>query len=353
MKSLPFFLAVTLLVAAGCSYQDFDKPLMRNPARDLFSRADRPVYYDSVNRAELERLREAANEWQEKSEREDREYALGVADEVEIVVSVPTQIEPVANFTQRVTASGQISCPLIGQVDVVGRTISELQRHLVQAYGDGYVKSPIITISVLEYNSKRCLVTGAVAKPGIYQLQTNRLSLVEALLNAGGVLPEGSEYAVVTRRRMQGEQEVTDSVKVNINALLRHSDLTQNVWVQPGDVVHVPPETDPKVFYVFGFANRQGSFAMPRDGTLSVLDAIANAGGISASARPDKAFLIRELSSGRKRRYVVNLADIVVGQADDIPLMPGDVLIVRTSWWRRYMEGVRYFLGFTSSVAPM
>ena len=346
MKTTILPLLACLLLVTGCSYQDFDKPLLFNPVRALFATRRSPTYFDTVDRAELARMREGVLIWQKQSISDEREYAVGVGDELEISVSVPTQIESIATVKQRVAANGEISCPFIGQVQAIGHSITELQRRLVGLYGDGYVKNPIITVSVTKYNSKRYLVTGAVRKPGIYNLETNRISLVEALLNAGGIQEDASQFALVTRKRRSGDEIVTATVKVDTNALLRHSDLTQNVWVLPGDVVHVPPEAEARTYYVFGFANGQGPFPMPRDGTIRLLDALAHAHGISPLARPDKAFLIRTGPRGEKKRYEIDLSDIVMGRAENFLLMSGDILVVRTSWWRRYLEGISYIMGF-------
>ena len=159
MKTTILPLLACLLLVTGCSYQDFDKPLLFNPVRALFATRRSPTYFDTVDRAELARMREGVLIWQKQSISDEREYAVGVGDELEISVSVPTQIESIATVKQRVAANGEISCPFIGQVQAIGHSITELQRRLVGLYGDGYVKNPIITVSVTKYNSKRYLLT--------------------------------------------------------------------------------------------------------------------------------------------------------------------------------------------------
>jgi len=340
---------LSILLPFGCSYADFEKPIFRNYARDLFGGWERPEAVSWRGGAESRQLAEAIEKWQKESALEEGEYSIGAGDEMDITVTVPTQLEPVAAVTQRVTAKGEIVCPLIGTVKVAGLTVDALQRKLTQMYADGYVKGPIVGVAITKYASKRFMVTGAVSKPGIYGLEENRTTVIEALLIAGGVLPEAGQYAVITRVRTRDGKKHSETLRVDIDAMLRHGVLSQNVWIGPGDVIHVPPETNPKQFYVFGFANSQGSFPMPRDRTVYVLDAIAAAGGISPVARPDMAELIRQTPTGKKR-YPIDLTKIVRGDIRDIPLAPGDVIRIKTSWWRRYIEGLRYMFGFARSV---
>ena len=340
---------VCAALVVGCSYADFEKPYFRNYVADYFGGWERPEEVEGSDYAEVRALAAAIEKWQESSAFEEGEYRIGAGDELEISISVPTSLESIATVTQRVTARGEISTPLIGQVQVVGTTIDGLQRKLVQMYADGYLKSPIVGVAVKKYASKRYMVTGAVMKPGIYGLEENRTTVIEAVLAAGGVLPEAGEYAVITRRRTLGEETQVQTVRVNIDAMLRRGAFDQNVWVGPGDVVHVPPETNPKKFYVLGFANTQGSFPLPRDRKFYILDAVAEARGISPVARPDMTELIRVTPTGKKR-YPVDLTKVVRGEIQDIPLAPGDVLRIRTSWWRRHLEGLRYMFGLAGSV---
>src|SRR5439155_4545271 len=113
--------------------------------------------------------------------------------------------------------------------------------------------------------------------------------------------------------------------KANINALLR-GDFAENVAIEPGDIVHIPPAD---VFFVAGEVKAPGSFALKEGTTLR--QAISLAQGASPTAAPTRAVIFREDSAGQKREIPVDVAAVMRGRNPDIPILANDIIVIPNS----------------------
>src|SRR5207248_156509 len=92
-----------------------------------------------------------------------QEYRIGRDDLIEISVFETPELAA----TSRVTASGIISMPLLGPVNVSGHTPQEVERSVEEALKKNYLNDPHVTVFVREYASQPVSVIGAVKVPGI------------------------------------------------------------------------------------------------------------------------------------------------------------------------------------------
>jgi polysaccharide export outer membrane protein len=132
--------------------------------------------------------------------------------------------------------SGRISLALIpGGVFVNGKTVDEVAEAIKKSY-DEYIIDPQVSVSLDKASSYRYSVIGDVAQPGI-RLMSHRLTVTEALGEAGGVLQTGDRSKVVVLRR-QADGNLTP-IPVNVSAIYkgRAPDVT---YLVPGDQVLVP-----------------------------------------------------------------------------------------------------------------
>lgn len=129
------------------------------------------------------------------------DYRIGSQDLLEISVF---GVEDLSR-TVRVNSNGQISLPLVGSVQAGGASIPELETRIAQAYGEGFLQNPQVTIFIQEYASQRITVEGAVEKPGIYPI-TGRTSLLQAVAMAGGLDPLANMSGVVLFRQIDGRR---------------------------------------------------------------------------------------------------------------------------------------------------
>ena len=113
---------------------------------------------------------------------------------------------PDLNREVRVNNAGQISLPLIGGVEVAGRTVGDAEQEIAGRYRDRYLQNPQVSVFVKEFSSQRVTVSGAVRKPGIYPM-SSRLTLLQSLALAEGLNDVGSERNVLVFRTVEGERQ--------------------------------------------------------------------------------------------------------------------------------------------------
>jgi polysaccharide export outer membrane protein len=131
------------------------------------------------------------------------EYRIGPQDLLAISVF------GVAELSQevRVNSNGQISLPLIGNLQAGGQTIQELERAIAGKLSAGYLQSPQVSVFVKEYTSQRVTVEGAINKPGIYPL-TGRTTLLQVIATGGGLSELADPRGIVIFREIKGQQMV-------------------------------------------------------------------------------------------------------------------------------------------------
>jgi polysaccharide biosynthesis/export protein len=135
-----------------------------------------------------------------------------------------------------VPPSGRISLALIpGGVFVNGKTVEEVAK-LIEAKYDEYIIDPQVTVSLDKAASYRYSIIGDVAQPGI-RLMSRRLTVTEAIAEAGGVLPTGSKSGVVVLRRQA--DGVLQQIAVNVSKVYK-GQAPDNTYLVPGDQVVVP-----------------------------------------------------------------------------------------------------------------
>jgi polysaccharide export outer membrane protein len=135
-----------------------------------------------------------------------------------------------------VPPSGRISLALIpGGIFVNGKTVDEVSETIKKRY-DEYIIDPQVTVSLDKASSYRYSVIGDVAQPGI-RMMSHRMTVTEALGEAGGVLSTGDRSKVVVLRR-QADGNLLP-IAVNISAIYKGKapDVT---YLVPGDQVIVP-----------------------------------------------------------------------------------------------------------------
>ncbi len=222
----------------------------------------------------------------------DAEYRLGPGDLIEIGVF------GVDNFRQtlRISASGLVKLPLVDAVPAAGLTPAELEKRLTVLLQDDVIKNPQVSVFVKEYRSQTVYVLGAVQKPGQYQI-TLQLKIVDVLAMAGGLSPNAVEEAVIQRRAAEADGSGEENIKVNLRDLLEKGDLSLNVVVRGGDVVHIQERLQQTV-YVIGEVNRAGAYALPPKQDLRVSQAFAWAGGPMKTAKMSEGILVRYNDEG-------------------------------------------------------
>jgi polysaccharide biosynthesis/export protein len=159
-------------------------------------------------------------------------YEIGIGDVVAINVWKDAEL----SRTMPVRPDGEISLPVIGEIQVAGLTTAQLQALIVSRL-DPYIRNPQVNVIVQEIKSRTFNVMGKVNKPGSFDL-TKPTRVLDAIALAGGF----QEYAkqsrlYVLRPLPSGEQTM---LPFNYKAVIKGKRPTENVQIQSGDTVVVP-----------------------------------------------------------------------------------------------------------------
>ena len=247
-----------------------------------------------------------------------KEYVIGAADLISIAVLDNKELDTVVF----VAPNGKIAVPLVGDVQAAGLTVVELTDRLTQEFAKK-VKSPQVTVTLREVNSYRIYFLGRVLKPGVI-MSKSEVTLLQALALAGGVA-DGADLSLAYVSRGSGR------VPVDFNKLLRNGDLSQNILLDPDDTV-VIPDNPQNVIYVMGEVKQPGMLPFVKDREWTALKAVAALGGFTQFAARGNATLIRE-AGGRRTTIPIDFKELLQKPeaSKDIPLNPGDILIVPQS----------------------
>lgn len=132
--------------------------------------------------------------------------------------------------------SGRVSLALIpGGIFVNGKTVDEVAELIKKQY-DEYIIDPQVTVSLEKGFSYRYAVIGDVAQPGI-RVMNRRLTVTEAITEAGGVLPTGNRSKVVVLRRQP--TGMLSPIAVNVSDIYKGK-APDNTYLVPGDQIIVP-----------------------------------------------------------------------------------------------------------------
>ena len=159
-------------------------------------------------------------------------YAVGIDDVLDINVLQPE----VLATSVTVAPDGSIAFPYIGNVNVKGLTLGEIQEEIQARLADGYMKYPVVAVSLRESRSRKFFVYGEVLRPGTYPIQ-EKVTVLKAISMAGGFTKYGSSSNVkVLRPKKTGAGYKT--IKVSISGVMNgHSDA--DILIEPEDVVVV------------------------------------------------------------------------------------------------------------------
>ncbi len=248
-----------------------------------------------------------------------KDYRIGPQDVLEISVFGVNDL----NRKVRVSEDGKISLPLLGEIIVEGMTKSELEKKLTQLLEEKYIQNPQVTVFILEYESKKVSVIGAVMKTGTYQL-LGRQTLLQIISEAGGFTPEAGNEIIVIRQLPDGG---STSLNISLENLMVKGDAKLNIPLEPNDIINVLID---KIVYVYviGEVRQPGALAVKKSSIPTLFRAIAQAGGFTERASKGGVLIKRRDAAGKETREKVNVKDIISGKKEDIQLKENDVVIV-------------------------
>src|SRR6267154_1005222 len=238
---------------------------------------------------------------------------LGVGDLIEVVVfGVPD-----LSTKTRISGSGDVYLPLIDYVHLASLTTDEAQELIQKRLEDGgFVRGPHVSIFVDESASQAITLVGEVTRPGAYPAVGER-RLFDLISAAGGLTDKAGRNVTIEHHGDPGQK-----VELQLSANLAE-DTQDNVDVLPGDTIIV---SRAGIVYVVGDVNRPSGFRI-EDNTITVLKALALAGGSTRTSALSKTKILRETPNGIQE-IPVNLKKVLYAKAPDMALVKGDVLFI-------------------------
>jgi len=318
------------------------------------------------------------------------DYVIGPGDLVQVeVFEVPELSREL-----RVSQSGSIGIPLVPVLlKVAALTETQAEEKIAEVLeANGLVSHPRVTVNAKERKSKPVTIVGAVAHPMVFQMD-GPTTLLEVLAQAGGIAPDAGDTVVITRPvfssgpTFQEESSAgaveppaigpetpsssgadngqkppapasasastasaQNTITVNLNELVEKGDATNNTPIQAGDIVTVPHAG---IVYVLGAVNHPGGFVLANDrGQMSALKILALAGGLSRTAKSDRAVIIRKNDQGQQREVALDLKKVTKRESEDVLLQPSDILYVPESGGKQaLLRAAEFGLALGSAVA--
>lgn len=238
------------------------------------------------------------------------DYRLGAGDAIRIQVFQ----NPDLTLETRVSESGSLSYPLIGNVDVGGLSIGAAEQKIARALKEGgFVQQPQVNIVLIQIRGNQVSVLGQVNRPGRFPLETFNTRISEMLATAGGIAPTGADRVILVGSR-NGKPLRKE---VDVAGLYLDNRLEDDIVVAGGDTLYVHRAP---TFYIYGEVQRPGSYRVERG--MTVRQALAQGGGPTARGTENRLRLHRRGTDGK-------VAEL--GPELDAPILADDVLYVRES----------------------
>uniref|UniRef100_A0A7C3UWH1 Polysaccharide export protein n=1 Tax=Desulfobacca acetoxidans TaxID=60893 RepID=A0A7C3UWH1_9BACT len=266
------------------------------------------------------------------------DYLVGPEDLLEVKIYGQDDL----NREVRVNGEGEITLPLVGVVKVAGLSPKSIEQRLRAAYGDNYLKSPQITLTVKEYRHQRVSVTGAVEKPGYYDLIGPR-RLLEVLAMAGGLAGKAGDAKAADVVHVIRGQGTSPTLVIDLRRLQEQGDSSLNIPIQNGDVVHVPFAGNA---YVLGGVRNPGCVAVRDNLTLS--QALALAGGADPVLATNQINIMRLDQNGNPLTITAHLDKVLSRREADVPLKDNDVVVVNIGPVKKSLYVFKHLMPGTS-----
>jgi polysaccharide export outer membrane protein len=249
-------------------------------------------------------------------------YRLGPNDEIAVQVLEDQSLDG----PRRVSSSGTVVLPLVGEIPVQGKTANEVAALIEATLERSYLQQATVGVLVTEHRSQPVSVTGAVGQPGnVYLDGPWRLSRVIAA--AGGLAAANQGTARIRRTAANG---LSDEVEIDLRALLDRDDTSLDVPVLAHDAITVPVAADITVYFL-GEISSQGAVTIKGTERATLLTAIARAGGLTDRAA-SKLVIRRNRMEDQPIEIEANFRRILAGNDPDIELQDGDLIVVKEAF---------------------
>lgn len=265
------------------------------------------------------------------------EFCLGPQDVLEISVF---HFPEMTGVRVRISASGTISLPMIGEMQAAGLTEDELRKAIADKLRGYIMKDPNVTVFVSEHASQQVSVTGAVTRPGLFNLSREHRTVSNLISEAGGaseqaggqvlLYPASVTTCEASRGGVPTPMAPGQAARVPNDVTPIEFDLGEKYDPPNENPLNLPVIGGDSIvinrgrYFVDGWVNRPGAYDISPG--VTVLGSISAAGGANFAGDLSNVTVWRETRGGGKKRIDVDLKAVANGEQKDVKLQSGDVV---------------------------
>jgi polysaccharide export outer membrane protein len=260
---------------------------------------------------------------------------IGVGDQLLISVA---DLDEVTNKAVRVAEDGTLDLPLIGSVQASGTNLNTLRAALANGYAK-YVTNPQVSVQLVSSQNQLISVIGDVNTPSVQEL-TGPVTLLAAITRAGGAKADAGPQVIVTREARWGILPIPGAelgpggaysrASLSLDDLVSEKAPENNILLRAGDVVSIPKGS---IVYVIGDVHKSGGFPLRSKGSISVIEALSLAEGLSPNAKSKNAKILRPgpNKADKRQEIPIDISQVLAGKGNDMQLFADDILFVPSS----------------------
>ena len=258
-----------------------------------------------------------------KDSTEKSVYKVGVNDVIEIKVLEHDEFHALST----VSSDGTIILPYIGTVFVKEKTLTDIEAEITKKLSEGYLKYPVVSVSLVKSMSKAVFVYGEVGRPGAYPLEEGNTTILRVLSLAGGINNEGLHGDIKLRRKQKSSSEYKESYLGSRDTIEKTD--KGNMILNLDDILIIERN---KTFLIQGEVVRVGRYALEKD--MTVLRALIEAGGVTADGLHGIVKVRRKTAGGIGGYQNIVASElkngIILGgeEVEDTVLQSDDILLV-------------------------
>ena len=262
-------------------------------------------------------------------------YRVNAGDRIEIRVYGHDEL----NVTTRVSPDGSVGMLFLGQVDVAGRTIMEA-RDAIEKGLEPYIKHPVVGVTVLEVDSETVTVSGAVDRPGLYNISSST-RLADAYALAGGTAVRLFYGVHIDVANLELSILVRDGqiLPVDFRNAIEHGDSLDNVLMRKGDYMFIAQRMEACVTVCGEVKSPQKRLYEAGMGLIETL----TAAGWMMEDHWSHVIIIRD-GLANPKMYKVDVDGILAGKCKNVYLRPNDIVYVPRDNISEYNVFVRKLL---------
>ena len=274
------------------------------------------------------------------------EYVLGDGDRLSVsVIGGGALNDSLASLT--IGNAGTITIPYLGNIQASGLTAGQLEDQITRLLAERQLlKNPEVLVYITDYKARPYFVMGEVDNPGEYMM-SQEITLMEAILLAGGIDPTAGSEAFLYRRRgpagsgsaplrVPENPEVAepgvDITRIDIRPLKLGGVPDPDILMQKGDLLLIPKAKDNR-YFVVGDVRTPGAQIIPQpvERVMFASQAIAQAGGPNKTAKMSEGILVRYDADGQRQEVPVDFLAILQRRRPDIEIRANDIIFIPSS----------------------